>query len=438
MGVQIKNNAFSTLLAGINSTTTTISVAVGEGPRFPAASVASGNYFYATILDTSNNLEVVKVTDRTNDTLTVVRGQDGSTARSFALGDRIELRVTAALLGDLPIRELGTDDIQDNSITAVKLAASGVSAGNFGAIGRTLTLTVNSKGQLTAVTQISGIVQRNQFDFTSRDAVQSWNKPDNAGSLVRVQLWGAGGGGGRCGSGAGGAGGGGGGYFEQWYSIDELPSSASIVIGEGGSGATVNNTDGVNGQASTFTAGAIVLTAWAGGGGGAQDGTAAGAGGGGAGLLSSGGRGIDILQGQGGAFGGGFGGEANTGDATTTAVPPVTILNSAVTVNLSGGIPSHEWGGGGGGGGNAGAVSGAEATGGWAIWGGGGGGGGYDGAKTQFGGDGGRSVFGGSGGNGNTNAVAGANGATPAGGGGGSELANGGNGGQGRCIVTVY
>jgi hypothetical protein len=438
MGVQIKNNAYSTLLVGINSTATSVSLAVGEGARFPAASVASGNYFYATILDTSNNLEVVKVTDRTNDTLTVVRGQDGSTARAFSLGDRVELRVTAALLGDLPIRELDTDDIADNSITPVKLAASGVSAGNFGAIGRALTLTVNSKGQLTAVSQTSGIVQRNQFDFTSRDSAQTWNKPSNAGSLVRVQLWGAGGGGGRCNSGAGGGGGGGGGYFEQWYSIDELPSSASIVIGEGGGGATVNNSNGLNGQESTFTAGAIVLKAWAGGGGGALDGTNGGAGGGGAGLLSSGGRGIGVTAGQSGAFGGAFGGDIGSGDLTVTAVPPVTILDSVVTLNISGGIPGHEWGGGGGGGGNSGAVSGTEATGGWAIWGGGGGGGGYDGAKTQFGGDGGRSVFGGSGGNGNTNAVVGANGAVPAGGGGGSELANGGNGASGRCIVTVY
>lgn len=268
MGVQTKNNAYSTLLAGVNSTATSMSLAVGEGARFPSASVSSGDYFYATILDTSNNFEIVKVTARSSDTLTVIRGQDGTTARAFSLGDRVELRVTAALLGDLPIRTLGTADIMDGSITSVKLAASGVSAGNFGGVGRGLSITVNSKGQLTAVSNINGIVQRDQFDFTSLNAVQNWSKPSTAGSLVRVQLWGAGGGGARSTSGAGGGGGGGGGYIEQWYSINDLPSSASIVIGKGGAGAIASNTNGTDGQESTFTAGAIILTAWAGGGGG--------------------------------------------------------------------------------------------------------------------------------------------------------------------------
>ena len=43
--------------------------------------------------------------DETNctntDTLTIVRAQDGTTARSFSAGDRIEMRVVAALVNDL-------------------------------------------------------------------------------------------------------------------------------------------------------------------------------------------------------------------------------------------------------------------------------------------------------------------------------------------------
>jgi hypothetical protein len=41
-------------------------------------------------------LEIVKCTARSTDVLTVVRGQESTTARAFSTGDRIELRVTAA------------------------------------------------------------------------------------------------------------------------------------------------------------------------------------------------------------------------------------------------------------------------------------------------------------------------------------------------------
>lgn len=427
MGVQIKNNAYSTLLVGINSTATSISLAVGEGAHFPAASVASGNYFYATILDTSNNLEIVKVTDRTNDTLTVVRGQDGTTARSFSLGDRVELRVTAALLGDLPIRQMQTADYADSSVTSTKLAATGVSAGNYGGIGKALALTVNSKGQLTAVSEDNGYVQRNQYDFTTTGAVQSWSKPSNAGSLVRVQLWGAGGGGARCSNAGGGGGGGGGAYTEQWYHIDELSSSASIVVGEGGAGATTDNVEGQAGTATTFTSGSITLTAYPGGGGSANGTTTfTSSGGGGGGSHEKGANATNTGgDGLGGAIGGGTGGAALTGDATITNI-------------RSGGDATTPWGGGGGGGGNNGAVSGAESAGGFAIWGGGGGGGGYNGTQAGNGGKGGISLYGGSGGDGKTGSVVGGNGATPGGGGGGTETAIAGSGGNGRCIVTVF
>lgn len=443
MGVQIKNNAYSTLLVGINSTATSISLAVGTGARFPAASVASGNYFYVTLLDTSNNLEIVKVTNRTNDTLTVVRGQDGTTARSFVLGDRVELRVTTALLSDLPIRQMQTADYADVSVTSAKLATTGVSAGNFGGKGKSLTATVNSKGQLTAISEANGYVQRNQFDFTTTGAVQAWTKPTNAGSLVRVQMWGAGGGGARCASGCGGGGGGGGGYIEKWFGIEELASSANIVVGEGGSGATTDNVEGQAGTATTFTSGSVSLTAYPGGGGSANGATTiTSGGGGGGGELEAGKTADNVGPGRGGGIGGGHGGVVNSGDAT-----PVSKLRGSLSIEYTE-LPSTPawltndarsiWGGGGGGGGNNGALTGSEAAGGYAVWGGGGGGGGYNGTVANDGAKGGVSLFGGAGGAGQTASVVASNGATPGGGGGGSETAIAGSGGNGRCIVTVY
>lgn len=98
MGLKVTNNAYAVLNASITSSATTIVLVAGQGARFPTLS--AGDYFYATLIDTSNNLEIVKVTARSTDTLTVVRGQDNTTARAYATNDRFELRPTAALFNE--------------------------------------------------------------------------------------------------------------------------------------------------------------------------------------------------------------------------------------------------------------------------------------------------------------------------------------------------
>lgn len=95
MGIKVSNNAYGVLAAGITATDTTISVGSGEGARFP--SLGGSDYFYMTLVDTANNIEIVKVTARATDTMTVVRGQDGTTAKVYPINSRVELRPCAAL-----------------------------------------------------------------------------------------------------------------------------------------------------------------------------------------------------------------------------------------------------------------------------------------------------------------------------------------------------
>jgi hypothetical protein len=95
MGIKVSNNAYGVLAASITDSDTTLSVGSGEGARFP--SLGGSDFFYMTLIDTANNIEIVKVTARSVDTMTVVRGQDGTTARSYSINDRVELRPTAAL-----------------------------------------------------------------------------------------------------------------------------------------------------------------------------------------------------------------------------------------------------------------------------------------------------------------------------------------------------
>ena len=118
MGVKVSNNAFGTLSAGINTSDTTITLDSGQGARFP--SLGAGDYFYGTIVDTSNNIEIVKVTARSSDSMTVVRGQDSTTATAFAIGDRFELRPTAALF------EAIASEAEDYADSAATLTGLGI------------------------------------------------------------------------------------------------------------------------------------------------------------------------------------------------------------------------------------------------------------------------------------------------------------------------
>ena len=98
MALKYTNNASSTIASGINSSATTITLATGEGAKFPT--LGSGDYFYATLVE-AGSTEIVKVTARSTDTLTVVRGQDNTTAASWDAGTKFELRVCAALIDDI-------------------------------------------------------------------------------------------------------------------------------------------------------------------------------------------------------------------------------------------------------------------------------------------------------------------------------------------------
>lgn len=96
MGIKLKNNAFATIPAALSTTDTTLIVSDGQGSRFP--SLGTGDYFYGTILDVRGNFEIVKVTARFDDTMTIVRAQEGTVPLSFPTNSRIELRITVATL----------------------------------------------------------------------------------------------------------------------------------------------------------------------------------------------------------------------------------------------------------------------------------------------------------------------------------------------------
>lgn len=93
------NNATSSLLGNIGPTDTALALLNGDGAKYP--SPTTGYAFLATIEDSSGNVEIVECTGRTGDILTVVRGREGTAARSFTAGAALEARTTAGTLSYL-------------------------------------------------------------------------------------------------------------------------------------------------------------------------------------------------------------------------------------------------------------------------------------------------------------------------------------------------
>lgn len=93
MAVTLTNNAASIIPAAVASTDTTITATTGDGAKFPI--LGTGDFFFLTLVDTNNNFEIVRVTARTDDVMTIERAQESTTAMPFPANSRAELRVTA-------------------------------------------------------------------------------------------------------------------------------------------------------------------------------------------------------------------------------------------------------------------------------------------------------------------------------------------------------
>jgi hypothetical protein len=96
MAVKLKNNARGFLAVAITDTDTQVTLAAGTGAAFPALS--AGESFFATIVSTDNTFEIVDVTARAGDVLTVVRGAEETIPYAFGPGSLVELRVTVGNL----------------------------------------------------------------------------------------------------------------------------------------------------------------------------------------------------------------------------------------------------------------------------------------------------------------------------------------------------
>ncbi|OVZ74334.1 gp53-like domain-containing protein [Yersinia intermedia] len=121
------NNASTVLSAGISASATTLTVNTGTGGLFPSP-VSGTSFFKLTLIDaaTGTLTEIVHVTARTGDTMTIVRGQEGTVSRLWSANDISANMMTAGTL-DL-FAQSGT--LGGAALLNVGTTAGTVAAGN--------------------------------------------------------------------------------------------------------------------------------------------------------------------------------------------------------------------------------------------------------------------------------------------------------------------
>lgn len=116
------NNAQTVLASGISASATSITVNTGTGALFPSPSSGT-SFFKLTFIDaaTGQLSEIVHVTARSGDTMTIERGQEGTSARAWSANDIAANMMTAGTL----IYILNNFQPLDNTLTALAALATG-------------------------------------------------------------------------------------------------------------------------------------------------------------------------------------------------------------------------------------------------------------------------------------------------------------------------
>ncbi|WP_145482017.1 glycine-rich domain-containing protein [Yersinia rohdei] len=254
------NNASTVLSAGISASATTLTVNTGTGGLFPSP-VSGTSFFKLTLVDaaTGTLTEIVHVTARTGDAMTIVRGQEGTTNRLWSANDIAANMMTAGTL-DL-FAQLGS--LGGAASLNVGTTAGTVAAGNDSRIIGALQKSANLSDLANVVTAQAnlGLSPHGLSRFTSSG---SFIVPEGV-----TQIWvsgcAAGGGGGsslatNSSSFVTGGSGGGAGQPVIRSPITVTPGQViPVTIGIGGTGGTAaTNNATVGGNTQLGVAGALL------------------------------------------------------------------------------------------------------------------------------------------------------------------------------------
>ncbi len=122
MAQLFSNNGASALNGAITDSAVTVNLTATEGALFQ--SPTGGDFELITVfdgatIDVSTNIEIMKVTARSTDAMTVVRAQEGTAGFAFSDGAGVEACATALTFGDLSQGKAGLfQDVTEKVHTA--------------------------------------------------------------------------------------------------------------------------------------------------------------------------------------------------------------------------------------------------------------------------------------------------------------------------------
>jgi microcystin-dependent protein len=99
MPLKMANNATAHLAAPLAPSDVSVVLEPADIGNFP--SLSAGQWHPMAIVDAGGHIEIVKVTARNSNLLTVDRAQEQTLARSFPAGSRAEIRLTAAAIAQI-------------------------------------------------------------------------------------------------------------------------------------------------------------------------------------------------------------------------------------------------------------------------------------------------------------------------------------------------
>lgn len=189
---QFKNNANTTLSGSINNSQTAITVI--NAANFPV--VTGGDYFYATMYELSGsteiNIEIVKVTATSGTSWTIVRGQDGTTARSRdGLSTcYIELRMTAAGAQEMLQRSNNLSDLPSAATARTNLGLASMATQDSASVaitGGTISgVTINSIDSATTIADNIDTTKKVAFEVSgvTTGTTRTLTVPNASGTIA--------------------------------------------------------------------------------------------------------------------------------------------------------------------------------------------------------------------------------------------------------------
>ncbi|EKN5091899.1 hypothetical protein ACSOQX_003592 [Yersinia enterocolitica] len=241
------NNASTVLAAGISASATTLTVNTGTGGLFPSP-VSGTSFFKLTLIDSATGTltEIVHVTARSGDAMTIVRGQEGTANRLWSANDIAANMMTAGTL-DLFAQ---SGSLGGAASLNVGTAAGTVAAGNDSRITGALQK-ANNLSEIAAAGSVAQAAAQANIGLTpSKFSGRLLNTqtftstgtytPTAGTAYIEVEAVGGGGASGAVSAtsasqNAIAATGSPGAYAKVLYT--SVPSTASVVIGSGGIGA---------------------------------------------------------------------------------------------------------------------------------------------------------------------------------------------------------